>query len=244
MTRKTTSEAGESVEQSDEKNVSLETVEDKAREALKHDYPEKVCDITVRAHNRDHDSERNVTDHLIRTGEEWIAVTTWVEAGGGMGLAVEDHGKTLQLEAPELDGSLIADRICSEALDVIDAHEEIGQPVYPFTALVRNIEEITTDLLARWQVGSETVVKERIYEGLAGWTGHTAWTAHEEEAIYIEADRAVAWFIDEHVTFGVSDDVEAIIHEIYEQALYDAVADYRSRRTPHLEYAAEVALTD
>ena len=50
--------------------------------------------------------------------------------------------------------------------------------------------------------------------------------------------------IDEHVTYNVSDNVEATIHEIYVQALYDVIADHRSRQIPHLEYAAEVALTD
>lgn len=244
MTRKTAFEVGESTEQGEEKSVPLETAEDKAREALKHDNPEKVCDVTVRAHNRDHDSARNVTDHLIRTGEEWIAVQTWAEAGAGSSLAVKDHGETLQLEALELNHDLIADRICSEALDAIDAHEAIGQPVKPFTVLIRNVADVTDDLVTRWQTASEHVVRERLYDGIAGWTGHTAWSAYEEEAIYIEADRATPWFIDEHVTCDVSDDVEATIHDIYVEALYDAVADHRGHRTPYLDYAAEVTLTD
>ncbi len=244
MTRKTASEVGEGTEQGDEKNVALETIEDKAREALNHDHPEKGCDITVRAHNRDYDSDRSVTDHLIRTGEEWIAVRTWAEAGGGSGLAVKDHGETLQTEALELDHDLIADRICSEALDSIDAHEAVGRPVKPFTALVRNVTDATDDLVTRWRTASEHVVKERLYEGIAGWTGHTGWAAREEEAIYIEADKAATRFIDEYVTWDVSDDVEATIHDIYVQALQDAVAVHRGRRTPHLDYAAEVTLTN
>jgi len=244
MTRKTASEVGESTEQGNKKNVALETVEDKAREALKHDHPEKACDVTVRAHNHDHDSSHSVTDHLIRTGEGWIAVQTWSEVGGGSGVAVKDHGETLQVEALELDRDLIADRICSEALDAIDTHEAVGQPVKPFTALVRNVTEVADDLVTRWQTGSEQVVKERLYEGHAGWTGRTAWTAHEDEAIYIEADRAATWFIDEHVTGDVSDDVEATLQDIYVEVLYDAIRDHRSRRTPHLEYGVEVTLVD
>ena len=244
MTRKIASEVGEGTEQGDETSVALETGEDKAREALKHDHPEKVCNVTVRAHNRDRNSNGNVTNHLIRTGEGWIAVRTWAEVGGGNGLTVKDHGKTLRVEAPELDQDLIADRICSEALDAIDAHEPVGRPVKPFTTLVRNVADVTDDLVTRWQTASEHVVKERLCEGLAGWTGRTAWTAHEHEAISIEADRATTRFIDEHVTGDVSDTVEATIHDIYREALSDAVADHRGRRTPHLDYAAEVVLQD
>lgn len=244
MTRKTASEVGESTDQGNEKNVALETVEDKAREALKHDHPVKDCDVTVRAHNHDHDSSHSVTDHLIRTGEEWIAVRTWTEVGGGSGVAVKDHGETLQVEALELDEDLIADCIRSEALDAIDTHEAVGRPVKPFTVLVRNVTEVADDLVTRWQTGSEQVVKERLYEGHAGWTGRTAWTAQEDEAIYIEADRAATWFIDEHVSGDVSDDVEATIQDIYVEVLYDAIRDHRSRRTPHLEYGVEVTLVD
>ncbi|THE66484.1 hypothetical protein D8Y22_02180 [Salinadaptatus halalkaliphilus] len=244
MTRKTASEVDEGTKQGGKKRVALETAADKAREALKHNHPEKVCDVTVRAHNRDHDSSRNVTDHLIRTGEEWIAVRTWVEAGSGSDLAVTDHGETLQLEAPGLDHNLIADRICSEAFDAIDTHEAVGRPVKPFTTLVRNVADVTDNLVTRWQTASEHVVRERLCEGIAGWTGRTAWTAHEEEAIYIEADRAATWFINEYVTGDVSDDVKATLHDIYVQALYDSIAEHRSRRTPHLEYAAEVVLVD
>jgi hypothetical protein len=242
MTRKTASEVGESTDQGNEKNVALETVEDKAREALKHDHPEKACDVTVRAHNRN--SDGNVNNHLIRTGTGWIAVKTWAEAGSGSGLAVKDHGGTLHLEPVELDRNLIADRISSEALDAIDAHEPVGRSVKPFTTLVRNAADVTDDLLTRWQTAAEHVVRERLYEGIAGWTGQTAWTAHEETAIYLESDRATAWFIAEHVSGDVSDDVEATIHDIYREALSDAVADYRDHRTPHLDYAAEVVLQD
>jgi hypothetical protein len=244
MTRKTASEVGESTEQGNEKNVPLKTVEAKARDALKHDHPEKSCDVTVRAHNYNYDSIRNVTDHLIRTGEEWIAVRTWTEAGGGSGLTVKDHGKTLQVEALELDHDLIADRLCSEALDAIDAHEAVGRPVKPFTVLVRNVADVTDDLVTRWQTASEHIVKERLYEGVAGWTGYTAWAEYEEDAIYIEADKAVTRFINEHITGDVSDGVETTIHDICVQALFDAIGDHRSRRNPYMEYAAEVTLID
>lgn len=244
MSRNTSSDAGETAEQSDEKRGGFETVEDKASEALKHDHPGKSCDVTVRAHNRDHDSTRNVTDHLIRTGEEWIAVRTWTEAGGEGGLAVIGHGETLHLEAADLDHDIIADRIRSEALDAIDSHETVGRPVKPFTALVRNVEAITDDLVAKWQEAAEHVVGEQLHDGFAGWTGDTAWTAHVDEALYIEADRGTAWFIDEHAPCIVSDDVEVTIHDIYVQALYDAITEHRDRRTPHLEYAAEVTLKD
>jgi|AntDeeMinimDraft_4_1070355.scaffolds.fasta_scaffold00456_15 hypothetical protein len=244
MTRKTASEVGESTGQGDETSVTLETAEDKAREALKHDHPEKNCNVTVRAHNRDRGSDGNVTDHLIRTGTGWIAVRTWAEAGGKSGLAVKDHGGTLHLEAVGLDHDLIADRLCSEALDAIDAHEAVGRPVKPFTTLVRNAVDVTDDLVTRWQTAAEHVVGERLYEGIAGWTGQTAWTAHEGAAIYLESDRATAWFIDEHITGDVSDDVEATIQDIYREALLDAVADHRDHRTPHLDYAAEVVLKD
>ncbi|QLG50646.1 hypothetical protein [Natrinema halophilum] len=244
MTRKTASEADERTEQGDETSVVLETAEDIAREALKHDHPKKPCEVTVRAHNRDRNSDGNVTNHLIRTGELWIAVRTWAEAGGGSGLTVKDHGGTLQLEALELDRDLIADRICSEALDAIDTHEAVGRPVQPFTTIVRNAAEVTDDLVTRWQTAAEHVVGERLHEGIAGWTGRTAWTAYEDAAIYLEADRATTWFIDEHVTGDVSDEVEATIQDIYREALNDAIFEYRGRRTPHLDYAAEVMLKD
>jgi hypothetical protein len=130
------------------------------------------------------------------------------------------------------------------ALDAIDAHEAVGRPVKPFTTLVRNAVDVTDDLVTRWQTAAEHVVGERLYEGIAGWTGQTAWTAHEGAAIYLESDRATAWFIDEHITGDVSDDVEATIQDIYREALLDAVADHRDHRTPHLDYAAEVVLKD
>ncbi|MFB6178882.1 MAG: hypothetical protein ABEI77_04055 [Halorientalis sp.] len=244
MTRKTSSEADDSTEQSDTEDVSLNTVKEKAREALKHNQPEKDCDVTVRTHISDYDSGRKVTDHLIQTDDEWIACITWSEIGGGTGIAVEDHGETLRLEAPKLDRDIIADRVCSEALDAIDAHEEVGWPVKPFTTLIRNASDVADDLVPRWQTGSEIVVKERIYEGVAGWTGNTAWVAHDGEAIYVETARAVSWFIDEHASCDVSGNVEATIQGIFMESLYDAVADYRGRRTPHLQYAAEVTLTD
>lgn len=61
--------------------------------------------------------------------------------------------------------------------------------------------------------------------------------------MHIEADRARTWFIDEHHPGEVSDDVEATIHSIFLQSLYDALADHRGRRSPHLEFAAKVTLT-
>jgi len=67
---------------------------------------------------------------------------------------------------------------------------------------------------------------------------------HEEAPLYIEAYRAAAWFIDEHVTCDVSDDVEATITTSTLKALYNVVAEHRGRRTPGLEYAAEVVIID
>lgn len=244
MTRKTSSEADDSTEQSDKEGVPLNTAEEKAREVLKHNHREKDCDVTVRTHNSDHDSDCNVTDHLIQTDDEWIAFRTWSEIGGGTGIAVKDHGETLRLEAPELDRNLIADRVRGKALDAIDANGEAGRPVKPFTALIRNASDVADDLDARWQDGSEIVVGDRIYEGLAGWTGHTAWVAHEDEAIHVETDRAVSWFSDEHASCDVGDDVEATIQKIFIESLYDAISKQRSRRNPHMQYAAEVTLTD
>ena len=243
MTRKDQSEFDDSTEQSSEEGVRLEKAGDKAREALKQDHPDKVCDVTVQVHNRDHDSDRNVTDHLIKTDKEWISFRTWSEAGGGTGLAVKDHGEILQFEALELDHDLIADRIRSKSLDEIDANEEAGRPIKPFTALIRNVADVTDRLVTCWQNASEYIVSERIHEGIAGWTGRTAWTAYEDEAMYIEADKATTWFIDEHLTDEMSDDVKAGIHNIFVQALYDAVADHRGRRSPHLEFAVKVTPT-
>ncbi|MFP8955050.1 hypothetical protein ACLI4Z_19140 [Natrialbaceae archaeon A-arb3/5] len=243
MIRKTASEVGKGTEQGNAKNVALETAEDKAREALKHDHPEKGFDVTILAHNRDYNSDRNVTDHLIRTGEEWIAVRTWAEAGGGSGLAIKDHGEALQLKAPELDHDLIADRICSEALDAIDTHEAVGRPIEPFTALIRNVADVTDDLVTRWQTASEYVVTERLRRDC--WVDRTHRVDRARRGSHLHRrDRAATRFIDEHVTGNVSDDVEATIHDICVQALYDVIGDHRSRRTPHLEYAAEVVLID
>lgn len=113
-------------DQSDEYSDRFETIEAKAREALKHDDLMTDCDVTVRAHNRDSDSDRNVTNHLIRTGDGWIAFRTWSEAGGGTGLTVTDYGETLEMEILELDRDCIADRISHEALEAIDTHEAVG----------------------------------------------------------------------------------------------------------------------
>lgn len=244
MTPKDASDVDERIEQSDEDSSRSETMENKAREALTHNDPRQGCDVVIRAHNRDYDLDRNVTDHLIRTDEEWIAVRTWTEVGGRMGLTVKDHGETLHLDVAELDRDRVIDRLCSEALDAVDAHQEVEWPVKPFTALVRNAEEIAAELVTEWQTRAEHVVREQIHNGFAGWTGRTAWSAHEEEAIYIEADRVATQFIDKHVTCDVSEDVEATIQDICKGALSDAVADHRDRRNPHLDYAAEVTLTE
>lgn len=244
MTRKHLPDVDSSGEQSDEYSERFETIEAKAREVLKHDDPGRDCDVTVRAHNRDYDSDRSVTNHLIRTREEWIAVRTWSEAGGGTGLTVTDCGETLEIEVLELDRNCVADRISHEALDAIDSHEAVERPVKPFTALVRYAADVADDLVTEWEIGSDHAVRERLHEGLAGWTGRTAWTAFEEKAIHHEAERAAARFIDEHVRCAVSDDVEATIQDICEEALYDAVAERRDRQTPHMDYAAEVTLTE
>ncbi len=222
----------------------FETVEDKARETLRHDEPVTSCAVTVRAHNRHYDADNSVTHHLIRTNEEWMAIRTWTEAGGDTGIAVTSHGETLTLDVLELDKDCITDRICNEALDAIDSHDTVGRPVEPFTELVRHAEDVAEHLVTEWETGADHVVRERLYEGMAGWIGRTAWTAHEEEAMYTEAERATTQFIEQHVRCEVSDEVEATIQDISQAALYDAVAKHRDRQTPHLDYAAEVTLTD
>jgi len=126
MTRNHSPDGDDSDDQSEGYSERFETIEAKAREALKHDDPRTDCDVTVRAHNRDYDSDRSVTNHLIRTAEGWIAVRTWSEAGGGTGLTVTDHGTTLEIETLELDRDRVADRISNEALDAIDSHEAVG----------------------------------------------------------------------------------------------------------------------
>jgi len=244
MTRNNHSAIDDSTAQQEENEVRLETVEDKALEALKHDHPDKDCAVTVRVHNKDHDSDRNVTDHLIQTSEEWIAFSTWCEAPGETGIAIEDHGNDLQLTGVDLNQDVIANRILDEALAAIDTHEEVGRPVTPFTTLIRNVSDVTEDITTRWQEGSEYVVGERIHEGFAGWTGHIAWTAHEDEACYVEADRATTRFIDEHLNGEETNDIETTIEEILRQSLYDGIAEFRRRRTPHVDYAAKVTLTD
>ncbi|MFC6889982.1 hypothetical protein [Halorubrum trueperi] len=185
-----------------------------------------------------------MTDHLMRTGEEWIAVRTWSEAGGGTGLTVTDYGATLEVGILELDRDHVADRISHEALDAIDSHEAVGRPVEPFTALVRYAEDVADDLITAWETGADHVVRERLHEGLAGGSGRTAWSAFEDEASYLEAEQTVTQFIDEHVRNDVSDDVEATMQGICVEALYDAVVEHRDRQTPHMNYAAEVTLLD
>jgi len=244
MARKHSPDVDDSGDQSDEYSERFETIEAKAREALKHNAQGADCDVTVRAHNRDYDSERSVTNHLFRTGEGWIAVRTWSEAGGGTGLTVTDYGATLEIETLELDRDRVADRISHEALDAIDSHEAVGRPLEPFTALVRYAADVADDLITGWETGADHVVRERLHEGLAGWNGRTAWTAFEEEAIYFEAEQAATRFLDEHVHNDVNDDVEATIQDICVEALSDAVADHRGRQTPHMDYAVEVTLTE
>ena len=243
MTQRHTSTDG-SGDQSDEYSGRFETIEAKAREALRHDDPTTDCDISVRAHNRDYDSDRNVTNHLIRTGEGWIAARTWSEAGGEAGLTVTDYGETLEMEILELDRDCIVDRISHEALEAIDTHEAVGRPVEPLTALVRYAPDVADDLITAWETGADHVVREGLHEGLAGWTGRTAWSAFGDEAIYFEAKEAATQFIDEHVHNDVSDDVGTTIQNICRKALYEAVAEHRDRQTPHMDYAAEVTLTE
>jgi hypothetical protein len=244
MTRNHSPDGDDSDDQSEGYSERFETIEAKAREALKHDDPRTDCDVTVRAHNRDYDSDRSVTNHLIRTAEGWIAVRTWSEAGGGTGLTVTDHGTTLEIETLELDRDRVADRISNEALDAIDSHEAVGRPVEPFTELVRYAADVAADLITAWETGADHVVRERLHEGLAGWTGHTAWTAFEDEAIYVEAEQAATRFIDGHVHNNVSDYVETTIQGICVEALFDAVAEHRDRQTPQMNYAAEVTLIE
>ena len=234
----------DSGDQSDEYSDRFETIEAKAREALKHDDPMMDCDITVCAHNRDYDSDRSVTNHLIRTGDGWIAVRTWSEAGGEDGLTVTDYGETLETEVLELAEDRVAERITHGALDAIDCHETVGRPVKPFTTLVRYASDVADDLITAWETAGDHVVRERLYEGLAGWTGRTAWTAFGVEAIYLQAEQVATQFIDEHVHNDVNEDVETTIRNICREALYDVVAEHRDRQTPHMEYAAEVTLTE
>lgn len=242
MTREHPAEDDECTVQGND-SQQFQTVEEKAREALTHDDPMESCAVTVRAHNRDCDNN-GVTHHLIRTEEEWMAIRTWVEAGGDTGITVDSHGETLILDVLELDQDKVADRICTEALDAIDSHDAVGQPVEPFTELVRHAEDVAELLVTEWETGADHVVRERLYEGVAGWIDRTAWTAHEEEAMYIEAERATTQFIKSHARCEVSDDVEATIRDISKEALYEAVAEHRERETPHLDYAAEVTLRD
>lgn len=243
MTRQHTPTDGGS-DQSDEYSGRFETIEAKAREALRHDDPTTDCDISVRAHNRDYDSDRNVTNHLIRTGEGWIAVRTWSEPGGEAGLIVTDYGETLETEVLELAGDHVAEQITYGALDAIDSHEAGGRPVEPFTTLVRYAPDVADDLITAWETAADHVVRERLYEGLAGWTGRTAWTEYGDEAIYLQAEQAATRFVDEYVHNEVNEDVETTIRNICREALYDVVAEHRDRQTPFMQYAAEVTLTE
>lgn len=234
----------DSSEQGDEHSNQFETVEDKAREALKHDNPGAGCDVSVRAHNRDYDPDRRLTDHLIRTDDEWIAVQTWSAVDDEANLRVTDTGEHLILETPELDRECVFNRLVRGALDAIDSHEAAGQPVTPFTTLIRNAADVAENLVTEWEAEAERVVTIRLHEGVAGWTGRTAWTALEEEAIYVEAEQAATQFINEHVNCDVSDSVTETIQDICEAALFDGVDDQRNSQTPHMDYAAKVILVD
>ncbi|GAB7020309.1 hypothetical protein [Halostagnicola bangensis] len=58
---------------------------------------------------------------------------------------------------------------------------------------------------------------------------------------YVNTLNAILHYVDEQQP--TADELEATIHDIYVQALYDTIGDHRSLRTLNLEYAAEVALT-
>lgn len=124
--------------------------------------------MTVRVHNRDYDSDRGVTDHLMRTGEELISIRTWSDVDGGTGLTVKNTGEHLVLKIPELDQARVVDRLVREALDAIDSHEAVGRPVKPFTTLVRRAASVADDLVGEWKTGADHVVRERLQEGVAG----------------------------------------------------------------------------
>ena len=85
---------------------------------------------------------------------------------------------------------------------------------------------------------------DRLYQGLAGWTGRTAWTAYEEEGFYLQAEQAATRFVDEHVRKDVNEDVETTIRNICREALYVVVVKHHDRQTPNMQYAAEVTLTE
>ena len=243
MTRSHTPTDGNS-EQSDEYSDRFETIEAKAREALKHDDPMTDSDVTVRIHNRDYDSDRKVTNHLIRTNQEWIAVRTWSVAGGEVGLTVTDYGETLEIEVLELTGDRVAERITNKAINASAGHETARRPVEPFTALVRQASNVADNLITAWETAADHVVREQLYQGIVGWTGRTAWTACGEEAICLQAEQAATQFIDEHVRKDVNEDVQTTIRNICREALYDVVAKHRDPQIPDMQYAAEVTLTE
>ncbi|WP_152422872.1 hypothetical protein [Halorubrum kocurii] len=243
MTRQHTPTDGGS-DQSDEYSGRFETIEAKAKEALRHDDPIMDCNISVSAHNRDYDSDRNVANHLIRAGEEWIAVRTWSEPSDEARLTVTDYGETLETEVLELAEDHVAERIANGALDAIDSHETVGRPVKPFTTLVRYAPDVADDLITAWETAADRVVRERLYQGLAGWTGRTAWTAYEEEGFYFQAEQAATQFVDEHVRKDVNEDVQTTIRNICREALYVVIVQHRDPQTPNMQYAAEVTLTD
>ncbi|ELZ48809.1 hypothetical protein C464_05335 [Halorubrum coriense DSM 10284] len=148
------------------------------------------------------------------------------------------------MEILELSGDYVAERITHKALDAIDCHETVGRPVKPFTTLVQYNSEVADNLITAWETAADHVVRERLYEGLAGWTGRTAWTVYGEEEIYLQAEQVATQFIDEHVHNEVNEDVETAIRDICREALYDEVATHRDRQTACMEYGAEVTLTE
>lgn len=230
--------------QSDQYSKQFETIEDKAREAVKHGNPGAGCDVSVRAHNRDYDPDRGLTEHLIRTDDEWIAVQTWSPVDDEDPLKVRDTGEHLVLETPDLARKRVFNQLVTGALDAIDDRGGAEQPVKPFTTLIRNGADVAENLITEWEAEAERVVRKRLHEGVAGWTGRTAWTSLEQEAIYVEAERVATQFISEHVDSDVSDAVAATIRDVCEAALFDGVDDQRSSQTPQMDYAAEVILLD
>lgn len=242
MTQKDNPEVDGRTERSGEGNSCFDTIEDKAREALKHSDPEQACDFDVQVHIREYDSDRDVTEHLIQVNHEWIAVQTWPEASGTTGVTVTETGKRLGTDALELDQNRVAVHICREALNVIDAHNEVEQSAEPYHTLVRFAGDIAEGLASRWRSAAKTSVRLDILNGDARWTGGTAWTTHQN-AISTPADEVSSVLIDDYMTCDVSDDVEATIQEICEQALFEAVVDCFGCRTESIGYAAEVILS-
>lgn len=241
MTREYSPDGDDSGDQRDEYSVQFETIEAKAREALKHDDPEQSCDVNVLAHNRVYDSKRDVTTHLINTWEEWIAVRTWSEASGETGLRVTDNGKNLITDPLELDRNRVAVYICREAINLIDDRSEDERSVEPFTTLVQFAGGVTDGLVGRWQERADSSVKREVEAGNAEWVGSTAWTT-DEDAVSVPADKVTTILTDEYTECDVSNDAAGTIRNICEQALLIAVTDHCDCRSKEPSYAAKIAL--